>query len=80
MQVFINDGANWAVNNLTVDPQGATIESLSAGTNLVLSTGGLNAHFIFNGTKWKVYSQASALIGGATSPLYAPDMHYLLNL
>lgn len=55
-QVFINDGADWAVNNLTVNPNGNTIENFAAGENLTLNVGGLSVHLLYDGTKWNVHT------------------------
>lgn len=66
MQVYVVDsGASWATNNLTVDPQGATIASQSAGATLVMDVKGAYVAFVHDGTNWDVYSLANS---GQTIP------------
>lgn len=62
-QVFINDGDDWAINNLTIDPNGATIENFAAGENLTFNIGGLSVHLLYDGTKWNVHAQAGVYTG-----------------
>lgn len=62
-QVFINDGANWAVNNLTVDPQGKVIENLAAGESLILNAKGLSVQFLYDSFRWHIYVSASGIVG-----------------
>ena len=52
--VYFMDAGNWATNNLTVLPSGATIEG--SGTNLVLDVKGLMVQLIYDGTTWQVMS------------------------
>lgn len=61
-QVFINDGANWAVNNLTVDPQGKVIENLAAGESLILNAKGLSVQFLYDSFRWYIYASASGIV------------------
>lgn len=61
MQVYIVDNAgSWATNNLTVDPQDATIASQSAGATLVMDVKGAYVAFVHDGTNWDVYSLANS--------------------
>lgn len=64
-QVFVNDGGDWAINNLTVDPQGAQVEGFAAGENVILNVGGISVHFVFDGSKWQVYCQGAGVTGEA---------------
>lgn len=54
-QVFIADGGNWAINNLTVGRNGSTIENTAA--DYTLNQGGAQAQFIYDGTTWQLYTQ-----------------------
>lgn len=63
MQCFIADGGDWSVNQLVVDPQGATIESLAADENLNLNVGGVQVQFLHDGTRWNVHVTAMSLSG-----------------
>jgi hypothetical protein len=56
--VTIADAGNWETHNLTVARNGSTIEGAAA--NLTLSTAGVMVDFIFDGTTWQAYTQASA--------------------
>ena len=60
-QCVIADGGDWAVNNLTVNPNGATIEG--DGTNLLMNVGGVSVMFVYDGTTWEVFVQAGAHTG-----------------
>lgn len=53
-QVFIADGGNWAVNNLTVGRNGSTIENAAA--DWTLNQGGAEVQFLYDGTTWHVYT------------------------
>lgn len=62
MQVYVVDnGGTWATNNLTVDPQGATIASQAAGATLVMDVKGAYVAFVHDGTNWDVYSLANSV-------------------
>ena len=62
MQVYVVDnGGTWATNNLTVDPQGATIASQAAGATLVMDVRGAYVAFVHDGTNWDVYSLANSV-------------------
>lgn len=62
MQVYVADNAgSWATNNLTVDPQGATIASQSAGATLTMDVKGAYVAFVHDGTNWDVYSLANSV-------------------
>lgn len=60
-QVWISDGANWSTNNLTVDPNGATIEGFAVDENLVCDIGGIELHLLYDGTKWNVHTLAGTV-------------------
>ena len=60
-QCVIADGGDWAVNNLTVNPNGKTIEG--DGTNLIMNVGGVSVMFVYDGTTWEVFVQAGAHTG-----------------
>lgn len=64
MQVWIADDGSWATNNLTVDPNGGTIEGLAVDENLVLDLSGVQVQFIHNGTKWQIYVTYGSSDGG----------------
>lgn len=66
-QVWVADGGNWASNNLTVDPNGATIEGFGVDENLVADIGGCELHFLYDGTKWQVYVQAASVDGNVVT-------------
>lgn len=57
-QVWIADGANWSTNNLTISPNGATIEGFAAAETLVCNVGGVELHLLYDGTKWNVHAIA----------------------
>lgn len=62
MQVYVVDnGGTWATNNLTVDPQGATIASQAAGATLTMDVKGAYVAFVHDGTNWDVYSLANSV-------------------
>ena len=64
-QVWVADGGNWATNNLTIDPNGATIEGFAADENLVCNVGGVELHLLFDGTRWNVHTMAGGQGGTA---------------
>lgn len=66
-QVFINDGDDWSVNNLTVDPNGQKIENWAVNETMILDVGGLSVQFIHDGIKWNVHTQAAAYSGKAVT-------------
>jgi hypothetical protein len=54
-EVWVADGnANFAVNNLTVSPNGSTIEG--SASNAVVSTNNQVIQFVYNGITWKLYA------------------------
>ncbi len=59
-QVFISDGGDFSVNELTVDVNNLTIEGL--GNNLILNQKGLQISFIYNGSTWKRYNTVTPQI------------------
>ena len=66
-QVFINDGDDWSVNNLTVDPNGQKIENWAVNEVMILDVGGLGVQFIYDGVKWNVHTQAAAYSGNTVT-------------
>ena len=73
-QCVIADGGDWAVNNLTINPNGSTIEG--DGTNLIMNVGGVSAMFVYDGTTWEVFLQAGV---GTGSSVTTTDTQTLTN-
>jgi hypothetical protein len=55
-RVRIIDVSNWNINNLFVDPNGNTIESLSGVVELDIA--GIYVEFIYDGTTWQIFTNA----------------------
>ena len=66
--VILVDGADWAVNNLTVGRNGSTIESIAQ--DLTVDVGTIRLELVYDGSTWNVY--ASLTSGGA--PVVANDI------
>ena len=56
--VQISDGGNWAINNLTINFAGATIEGIN--DTLALDIGRTTVEFIYDGTTWQFTSTTGA--------------------
>lgn len=72
-QVFINDGDDWSVNNLTVDPNGQKIENWAVNEVMILDVGGLGVQFIYDGVKWNTYGvrvDSARIADSATQATY----------
>jgi hypothetical protein len=52
--VVLQDGANWYTNNLTILPNGSTIEDQSG--NLILDVTNVLVYLIYDGSTWQVVS------------------------
>jgi len=59
--VVVADGANWAVNNLTIGRNGSTIEGDSS--DLIMNVGNVSVTFIYASNNWQIYSQMGAPAG-----------------
>ena len=64
--VIVTDGADWSVNNLTINRNSSTIEG--AAEDLTMDIGGVSVQFTYDGTTWQVYAQG----GAANNDLFAP--------
>lgn len=63
-QVYIVDGNNWSINNLTIARNGSTIENIAE--DMVIDIGGVAITFIYDGTTWEIYSQVGAISATAS--------------
>jgi hypothetical protein len=52
--VLLADGANWATNNLIINPNGGTIEGVSGNIELDISI--IEVEFIYTEGTWRVYA------------------------
>ena len=59
--VVVADGANWAINNLTIGRNGSTIEGDSS--DLIMNIGNVSVTFIYASNNWQIYSQMGAPAG-----------------
>lgn len=50
--IAIVDGGNWALNNLTIDPNGNTIEGFAS--NYLATIQGIRLEFFYDGTTWQI--------------------------
>ena len=52
-QVVVADGGDWSTTNLTVAPNGSTIEGVAS--DLTMDVGGLSITMVYDGTTWQLY-------------------------
>ena len=64
-QVVVQDGGNFATNNLTILRNGSTIEGIS--DNLALTIAGLLCYLTYDGTTWQVVATAGPAGQSGTS-------------
>lgn len=69
--VVIADGANWAVNNVTVNRNGSTIEGNAS--NAVLDISETIVTFIYDGTTWQLFSTAASDGSGSANSITATN-------
>jgi hypothetical protein len=64
-QVYFVDGSNWSVNNLTIDPNGSTIEGASG--LLTVNVGNISLSLIYDGTTWQMNAQVGGQSGSVVT-------------
>ena len=57
-EIYVADASGWATNNLTVSPNGGSIEGASA--SMVFSVNGMSAMFAYDGATWQMFCAVSA--------------------
>lgn len=62
-QVFVADGYDWQVNNVSVHPNGQRIETMAINEVLVCDLSEAILQFVFDGSKWNFYSNVNAYLG-----------------
>jgi hypothetical protein len=55
-KVRIYDGGNWSVNNLSINPNGSSIEGVF--DTLILDVTNIYVEFVYDGTTWQIYTNA----------------------